>query len=471
MDKLKRKQYSDLIELGIVFAFLFMIITIYVPSMIWEEENEASNTARFNIQTVYDIEYFYRILTDKYESDGLWAMNVVNAVRDSVLADSTYLGERNFELIGQNISVNIPDGFDVEYGSINMGSNDNSLEAFVNLPIGSNIAARLSAYDVQDGGWIDNQPSSFTYRNNGINYTIDNTTEPYDVAGKDYNDSSKEGARLRIRGEFENFDLDLSFLTQDSVNNGSYETDILIDLQTARMPQRTNTRYAPEKYDDTFDQMSFTLSGSISDDIDVVLTSSIFERDTEYTYDYSSYVEYYYFAAYSYYVCNYYEYYGYYYIDINDCRDPRMTYSQGNSAERTATEIRVSSNNDSGFNWVLGAFQETNEKVTDVDYLQPGATFYSNGLSGTWWEADLDRTGEIEALFGEAYIDIGEKTQLTLGFRDYEQDMKLLASNGYYGDKQYGLIGGNFTSSESGTIPKINLKHNIKKKIYLSKGL
>ena len=115
MDKLKRKQYSDLIELGIVFAFLFMIITIYVPSMIWEEENEASNTARINIQTVYDIEYFYRILTDKYESDGLWAMNVVNAVRDSVLADSTYLGERNFELIGQNISVNFPDGFDVEY--------------------------------------------------------------------------------------------------------------------------------------------------------------------------------------------------------------------------------------------------------------------------------------------------------------------------------------------------------------------
>ena len=352
-------------------------------------------------------------------------------------------------------------GFDVEYGSINMGSNDNSLEAFLNLPIGSNIAARLTAYDVQDGGWIDNEPASFTYRNNGINYTIDNTTEPYDVAGKDYNDSSKEGARLRIRGEFENFDLDLSFLTQDSVNNGSYETDILNDLQTARMPQRTNTRYAPEKYDDTFDQMSFTLSGSISDDIDVVLTSSIFERDTEYTYDYSSYVEYYYFAAYSYYVCNYYEYYGYYYIDINDCRDPRMTYSQGNNAERTATEIRVSSNNDSGFNWVLGAFQETNEKVTDIDFLQPGATFYSNGLSGTWWEADLDRTGEIEALFGEAYIDIGEKTQLTLGFRDYEQDMKLLASNGYYGDKQYGLIGGNFTSSASGTIPKINLKHNI----------
>ena len=350
-------------------------------------------------------------------------------------------------------------GFDVEYGSINMGSNDQSLEAFVNLPIGSNMAARLSAYDVQDGGWIDNMPSTFTYRNNGINYTIDNTTDPYNVAGKDYNDSSKEGARLRIKGEFENFDLDLSFLNQDSVTNGSYETDPMNDLQTAKMPQRSNTRYTPEKYEDSFDQMSFTLSGSISDDIDVVLTSSIFERDTEYTYDYSSYVEYYYYAAYSYYVCNYYEYYGYYYIDINDCRDPRMSYAQSNDIERTATEIRVSSNNESGFNWVLGAFQETNEKVTDVDYLQPGATFYSNGLSGTWWEADLDRKGEIQALFGEAYIDIGDKSQLTLGFRNYDQDMDLTASNGYYGDMQFGITNQKFNSSESGTIPKINIKY------------
>ena len=55
MNTVERKKYSDLIELGIVFAFLFMIITIYVPSMIWVEEKEAAGTARFNIQTVHDI--------------------------------------------------------------------------------------------------------------------------------------------------------------------------------------------------------------------------------------------------------------------------------------------------------------------------------------------------------------------------------------------------------------------------------
>ena len=368
----------------------------------------------------------------------------------------------NIKIITKKPDVSSIDyGFDVDYGSITKGSNDNSLEAFINIPIGSNIAARYSGYNVRDGGWIDNQRATYTYQNNNINYTINNFTDPYDVAEKNYNNNIKEGSRLRLTGEFENFDLDLSFLTQESTYNGSYETDVLTDDQSRKMPPRTNTRFSPEKYDDDFDQMSITLSGSISDNIDVVLTSSIFDRDTEYTYDYASYVEYYYYAAYAYYVCNLYEYAGYYYADLNDCRDPRMTYAQSNNIERTSTEIRVSSNNDTGFNWVLGAFQETNEKVTDVDYLQPGATFASNGLSGTWWEADLDRKGEINAIFGEAYIDVNEKTQVTIGFRNYDQDMNLVASNGYYGDMQFGQSNSVFKSSESGTIPKFNVKHNI----------
>ena len=48
-------------------------------------------------------------------------------------------------------------GFDVEYGSITDGSNDESLEAFINMPLGANTAVRISAYDLQDGGWLDNE--------------------------------------------------------------------------------------------------------------------------------------------------------------------------------------------------------------------------------------------------------------------------------------------------------------------------
>ena len=114
----------------------------------------------------------------------------------------------------------------------------------------------------------------------------------------------------------ENFNLDLSFLTQESYYNGSYETDILSDDQSEPMPSRSNSRFSKERYDDKFDQISATITGSLSDDIDVVINTSIFERDTAYTYDYASYVEYYYYAAYAYYVCNLYEYSGYYYAEV-----------------------------------------------------------------------------------------------------------------------------------------------------------
>ena len=78
-------------------------------------------------------------------------------------------------------------GADIEYGSITDGDKDKSLEAFINLPLGSNLAARVSAYDVQDGGWIDNKKASYSYQN-ARGYTIDNFTAPYNVAKDDYND-------------------------------------------------------------------------------------------------------------------------------------------------------------------------------------------------------------------------------------------------------------------------------------------
>ena len=347
-------------------------------------------------------------------------------------------------------------GADIEYGSITDGDKDKSLEAFINLPLGSNLAARVSAYDIQDGGWIDNKKASYSYQN-ARGYTIDNFTAPYNVAKDDYNDSSKEGSRIRISTDFENVNLDLSFLSQESYYNGSYETDVLTDDQSQQMPSRSNTRFSKERYDDEFDQFSATLSGNLTDDIEFVLNTSIFERDTAYTYDYASYVEYYYYAAYAYYVCNLYEYYGYYYADVNDCRDPRMTYAQTNDIERTSTELRIQSNNESGFNWVLGAFQETNEKITDVDYIQPG----SSHTNQRWWEADLDRKGDIDAIFSELYFDISDKTSATLGIRKYDQSMKLKAVDGYYGSLSYGLTDGDFKSNESGSIPKIAIKHNI----------
>ena len=88
----KRQFHSDLLELFIVLGFIFMIITIYVPKAIWEEESGIKEQSRFYMQNIFDVESFYNTLTDSFNVNGLWAINLVNAVRDSVMADSTYLG-------------------------------------------------------------------------------------------------------------------------------------------------------------------------------------------------------------------------------------------------------------------------------------------------------------------------------------------------------------------------------------------
>lgn len=115
MNRKNRQLRADLLELFIVLSFVFMIITIYVPKAIWEDELAAEQMSRFYMQNVYDVESFYNILTGAYTTDGLMAMNIVNAARDSLMADSTFMGENWVRVNTNKYKVNIPKGFDVEF--------------------------------------------------------------------------------------------------------------------------------------------------------------------------------------------------------------------------------------------------------------------------------------------------------------------------------------------------------------------
>ena len=50
----KRKNYSDLLELAIVFGFLFLIISIYVPRAIWDEEEYFEDKSRFHMENMLE---------------------------------------------------------------------------------------------------------------------------------------------------------------------------------------------------------------------------------------------------------------------------------------------------------------------------------------------------------------------------------------------------------------------------------
>ena len=95
MDKAKQKFFNDYLEVITFFVFILILLVIYIPSIIWEEEDMYKEESRFRMQTVYNVENFHNILTGSYQPDGKKAVTLVNAVRDSVMADSTFLGEQS----------------------------------------------------------------------------------------------------------------------------------------------------------------------------------------------------------------------------------------------------------------------------------------------------------------------------------------------------------------------------------------
>ena len=353
----------------------------------------------------------------------------------------------NIKIITKKPDVSSVDyGFDLEYGSITDGSNDESLEAFINMPLGANTAVRVSAYDLQDGGWIDNELTSKTFTNSG--YTIDNSTHAKD----DYNELNKSGYRVRLASEIMGQNLDLSILDQTSEFGGSWETDEAVG-------PRSNSRFNEEYFDDDFSQISLSLSGDLSDGVEYIFTASSFDRDVEYTYDYSEYVEYYNYDGPTY-TCDYYDYY--YYYNISGCQDPRMSYTQIDEHERESYEVRIQSKGDSGFQWILGAFSETSKRDYEIAYLWPGANpgNLSFGVpNGQWWNLDNTREEDVEAIFGEGRLNINDKTKLTVGFRSYDQDTMVDAKDGYFG--VFDGVEKVFNSNDSGVVPKVNIAHNI----------
>ena len=112
---MNQNKLSDLLELAMVLAFLFLIFVIYVPVFIWAEEHDYEKRSRFNMQNIYDVEVFYEQLTGSYSPNFFEAMHVVNSARDSLLGDSLYVGEQNLTLFGRQYNVDIYETFGFNY--------------------------------------------------------------------------------------------------------------------------------------------------------------------------------------------------------------------------------------------------------------------------------------------------------------------------------------------------------------------
>ena len=112
---LNKKSTLEILELLIVFAVFSLICVIYIPISIWNEESVFEKESRFRMRNLYDLEEFYNELTGSYTKDYNEAVMVVNSVRDSIVADSLYLGEQKLLLFGKEYNIDVSDDFSFEF--------------------------------------------------------------------------------------------------------------------------------------------------------------------------------------------------------------------------------------------------------------------------------------------------------------------------------------------------------------------
>ena len=113
--QIKERHKTDILEIGIVFFILLLFVVIYVPIAIWEEENYYRKESRFRMNNLYDIEVFHKSIMGEFNPNFHETMDLVNAARDSVVADSLFIEEQLIILNGKEYQVDIYDNFAFEY--------------------------------------------------------------------------------------------------------------------------------------------------------------------------------------------------------------------------------------------------------------------------------------------------------------------------------------------------------------------
>jgi outer membrane receptor protein involved in Fe transport len=304
-------------------------------------------------------------------------------------------------------------GYDIYGDTVSHGGDGFGLDAYVNIPINDSMAARLVAWYQDEAGWIDNVYGELDYLGSGI--VKDNA----DLVDNDFNTVSTAGFRGLLKIDLnENWTVTPGLQYQDSDVNGSWQEN----------PEFTGGDYQtsvffPTWQDENWYQATVTVEGDIGL-MNLVYAGAYLDRDVESSYDYSGYAE-------------YLESFGYcYYYDANgDCADPSQYVYGDENFNRNSHEVRLQSSPDGSIRWVAGLFYQRQEHLFDLQWRVPDMNPADSVVEGAdvTWQTYQRRVDKDTALFGEAYIDMGESFTWTLGARYFEWDNSLYGFNGFLG--------------------------------------
>ncbi|MFW8591495.1 TonB-dependent receptor [Glaciecola sp. 2405UD65-10] len=333
-------------------------------------------------------------------------------------------------------------GVDVDASFTKGGEMSNSLEAFMNFTLADDLAVRITAYNDNQGGWIDNilnDPSNGGYGGSAVvidrisggvlsdpantpTVAPDNTS----LVEEDINDASYAGVRVGVAYEFnEDWDLLVQHTRQQLDTEGVFSYDPTLEGTSSV------NRFVPDENSDKFGLTTWTLSGRLAQ-LEVVYTGGYLDREITSTIDYTGYTNGGLFSAY--YVCNY---GGDTAAADEACLDPTKFYKESTDTSRQTHEFRVNTDAENDWRITAGIFYDAQdlssvglfniantEKFTDLEReLQGGEGINSGGIifpSEISFVNDISHGIDQIALFGQAEYDLTDTVTVSLGARWYE---------------------------------------------------
>ena len=111
MNRINLERKINLLDWGIIIATLIMLVMVYVPQIIWNEENYYKKEARHRMSVISNAQDFFYEISGNYTIDGKHLFELVEAAMDSSIADSLFIGNQIINIESNKYNVIIPKGF------------------------------------------------------------------------------------------------------------------------------------------------------------------------------------------------------------------------------------------------------------------------------------------------------------------------------------------------------------------------
>jgi outer membrane receptor protein involved in Fe transport len=301
------------------------------------------------------------------------------------------------------------------YGAVNLEANSVAHgdfgytgEGFVNLPISSNMAARIVGWYRHDAGYIDNIHGTLPLSASG--FTLDNA----DLVEDNYNDVDTYGARAALKIDLnDDWTITPALMAQRQVSHGSFaEESDLGHLKTMQ--------FNPERNADKWYQAALTVEGKIGS-FDMTYAGSYMQRRIEAVSDYSDYA-YFYDNVFG----------STFYDDFDNTISPNQRTESDDRFTKMSHELRFTSPADRRLRMVAGLFYQRQTHNIEQHYIiddLADAITVPGTVDNIWLTKQL-RVDRDYAAFGELSFDITPKLTVTGGGRLYKFDNSL---KGFFG--------------------------------------